>query len=48
MVLLAAGFRAGDFFNAAALAAAREVGFCLAIEVLPFRLSGKANTNRVS
>ena len=40
-VLLAAAFRAGDFFNAAALAAAREVGFFLAIAMLPFRMVGK-------
>jgi hypothetical protein len=44
---LAAGFRAGDFFNAAVFAAARDFGFCLAIEALPFRLSGKASIDRI-
>ena len=36
-VLLAALLRAGDFFCAAVRAAARDVGFFLAIDVLPFR-----------
>src|SRR6185295_3718259 len=31
----AAGLRAGDFFCAAVRAAARDVGFCLAIYLLP-------------
>jgi hypothetical protein len=31
-VLLAAAFRAGDFFCAAVRLAARDLGFCLAIE----------------
>src|ERR1700737_426119 len=34
---LAAALRAGDFFCAAVRLAARDVGFCLAIDVLPFR-----------
>jgi hypothetical protein len=33
---LAAVLREGDFFCAAVRAAARDVGFCLAIDVLPF------------
>src|ERR1700681_4834166 len=36
-VLLATVLRGGDFFCAAMRPAAREVGFCLAIGVLPFR-----------
>src|ERR1700736_160201 len=35
-VLRAEILRAGDFFCAAVRAAARDVGFCLAIGVLPF------------
>jgi hypothetical protein len=33
---LPADLRAGDFFSAAAFAAARDFGFFLAIDVLPF------------
>ena len=33
--------RAGDFFCAAVRAAARDVGFCLAMDVLPFGVVGK-------
>jgi hypothetical protein len=36
-VLLATLLRAGDFFCAAVRVAARDVGFFLAIDVLPFR-----------
>ena len=36
-VLRVALLRGGDFFCAAVRAAARDVGFCLAIDVLPFR-----------
>jgi hypothetical protein len=39
-VLLAMLLR-GDFFCAAVRAAARYVGFCLAIDVLPFRVVEK-------
>src|ERR1700688_3614077 len=49
---LAAALRAGDFFWAAVLAAARAVGFFvgffLAIDVLPYRLSEKVSTNGTS
>ncbi len=45
---LATAFGDGDFFNAAVRLAALDVGFCLAIAVLPFRLSGKTSTNRAS
>ena len=34
-LMLAAVLRAGDFFRAAVLVAARDVGFCLAIRCLP-------------
>jgi hypothetical protein len=40
-VLLATLLRAGDFFRAAVRLAARDVGFCLAIDVLPSRVVGK-------
>jgi hypothetical protein len=40
-VLRAMLLPAGDFFCAAVRAAAREVGFCLAIDVLPFRSTQK-------
>src|ERR1700738_1467015 len=46
---LAVCLRGGDFFCAAALAAAREVGFCLAIDVLPFAwCGGNVSTDRAS
>ena len=35
--VLLALLRAADFFNAAVFAAVRDFGFCLAIDVLPFR-----------
>src|SRR3982074_3010459 len=38
---LAAVLRAGDFFCAAVRLAARDVGFCLAIDVLPSRFEGR-------
>jgi hypothetical protein len=37
VTVLVAVLRVGDFFSAAVLAAARDVGFRLAIGVLPFR-----------
>jgi hypothetical protein len=40
--------RAGDFFSAAVFAAARDFGFFLAIDVLPFDLREKASTVRAS
>jgi hypothetical protein len=39
--VLLAVFRAGDFFCAALRLAARDAGFCLAIDVLPFHWTGK-------
>src|SRR6478609_10278977 len=38
---LLAVLRGGDFFCAAVRAAARDVGFCLAIDVLPYRVVGE-------
>jgi hypothetical protein len=39
--VLLAVLRAGDFFDAAVFAAARDFGFCLAIDALPFRMVRK-------
>jgi len=40
-VFPAAALRAGDFFCAAVRAAVRDVGFCVALDVLPFGDAGK-------
>ena len=45
LAILPAALRAGDFLCAAMRLAAREVGFFLAIEVLPFRYEERVAQN---